>query len=37
MKTVFRRIGFAMTGSFCTHREALEAMGEGRQLVPLFL
>ena len=34
MKKVFRRVGFAVTGSFCTHREALavmeaEAVGRG--------
>ena len=28
MKTVFRRVGFAVTGSFCTHREALAVMEE---------
>ena len=26
MKAAFRRIGFAMTGSFCTHREALAVL-----------
>ena len=28
MKTVFGRIGFAMTGSFCTHREALAVLSD---------
>ena len=28
MKEAFRRIGFALTGSFCTHREALAVMEE---------
>ena len=28
MKTAFRRIGFAMTGSFCTHREALAVLSD---------
>lgn len=28
MKMAFRRIGFAMTGSFCTHREALAVLAD---------
>ncbi len=28
MKTVFGRIGFAMMGSFCTHREALAVLSD---------
>jgi len=39
MKTAFRRIGFAMTGSFCTHREALavlEGLAGKFDLVPIL-